>query len=332
MSVYQRTAKGPFYMNFTVDGVRVFRSTGKYTKKEAKAVEAEERRKLIKSSKKPVAKVIKLAEAIEQVYEHRWMHNKDAEGSYKRASRLLIFLGDIPLPDISEQIVQQLQKRLDTNKLSIATVNRYLATLKTILKYHHLPTHFIRLRKERNGRIRVISREEEQQICSLLRNQDNYFPEVADLVEVLLDTGLRLSEALNLDFKDISFKNNLISIWVNKGDKPRSIPMTKRVRQLLQDKEGEQKPFNLTVNQCEYAWSIVRAQMELEGDKEFVIHSTRHTTASRMVSAGVDLYVVKEILGHSSIQVTERYAHLAPGKLVTAIEVLEASSSISMDI
>jgi site-specific recombinase XerD len=227
----------------------------------------------------------------------------------------------IPLPEISEQIVQQFQKKLESNKLSIATMNRYLATLKTILKYHQQPTHFIRLRKERNGRIRVISKEEEQQVCFLLRSQDNYFPEVADLVELLLDTGMRLSEALNLDFKDISFKNNLISIWINKGDKPRSIPMTKRVRQLLDGKQ--EKPFNLSVNQCEYAWSWVRKQMELEADKMFVIHACRHTTASIMVSAGIDLYVVKEILGHSSIQVTERYAHLAPGKLVSAIEVLE---------
>jgi site-specific recombinase XerD len=98
--------------------------------------------------------------------------------------------------------------------------------------------------------------------------------------------------------------------------------MTKRVGRILQGREG-QKPFNLTVNQCEYAWSWVRKQLDLEDDKMFVIHSCRHTTASRMVSAGVDLYVVKEILGHSSIQVTERYAHLAPGKLVQAIEVLE---------
>jgi site-specific recombinase XerD len=63
--------------------------------------------------------------------------------------------------------------------------------------------------------------------------------------------------------------------------------------------------------------------MGLEGDKEFVIHSTRHTCASRMVNAGVDLYVVKEVLGHSSIQVTEKYAHLAPHKLSDAVAVLE---------
>ncbi len=326
MSVYKRGSKGTFYMNFTIDGVRVFRSTGCFTKKEAKQVEAEERRKMIKATKKPAVQVIKLSDAVEQVFENRWMHNKDGAGSYQRATRLITFLGDIPITDITEPTVQQLQKKLDTIKLSVATVNRYLATLKTVLKFHHLQTHFIRLRKERNSRIRVISKAEEQQIGMLLREQGNYFPEVADLIELLLDTGMRLSEAINLESKDVSFGNNLISIWVNKGDKPRSIPMTKRVRQFLQAVEGQQKPFSISVNQAEYAWNWVRKAMELEKDKEFVIHSTRHTTASRMVSAGVDLYVVKEILGHSSIKVTERYSHLSPGKLVHAIGVLDDPS------
>jgi site-specific recombinase XerD len=64
--------------------------------------------------------------------------------------------------------------------------------------------------------------------------------------------------------------------------------------------------------------------MGLIGDLEFVIHSLRHTCASRLVNAGVDLYVVCKWLGHSSIQITERYAHLNPDKLVHAVEVLEA--------
>ena len=83
MSVYKRGSKGTFYMNFTIDGVRVFRSTGCFTKKEAKQVEAEERRKMIKATKKPAVQVIKLSDAVEQVFENRWMHNKDGAGSYQ---------------------------------------------------------------------------------------------------------------------------------------------------------------------------------------------------------------------------------------------------------
>ena len=101
--------------------------------------------------------------------------------------------------------------------------------------------------------------------------------------------------------------------------------MTKRVRAIMdRRKEGNPiKPFNLTEYQCENAWRYVRRLMGLQGEKEFVIHACRHTTATRLINNGIDLYVVKEWLGHGSIQVTERYAHLSPSKLAHAAKMLE---------
>jgi site-specific recombinase XerD len=61
----------------------------------------------------------------------------------------------------------------------------------------------------------------------------------------------------------------------------------------------------------------------LKDGLEFIIHPLRHTCASRLVNRGVDLYVVKKRLGHSSIQITERYAHLTPHKLAHAAIKLE---------
>ena len=63
--------------------------------------------------------------------------------------------------------------------------------------------------------------------------------------------------------------------------------------------------------------------MGLVDDKEFIMHALRHTCATRLVNRGIDLYVVKEFLGHSTIQVTERYAHLSPDKLAHAAEILD---------
>jgi integrase len=146
------------------------------------------------------------------------------------------------------------------------------------------------------------------------------------MVEVLVDSGLRLSELLNLKYEDINFTGNIISIWINKGDRPRSIPMTKRVRYILQERQyiNKDKPFTLSVGEAERAWQWVRAEMGLDIEPEPpTIHTLRHSCASRLVNAGVDLYVVKEWLGHSSITVTERYAHLNPLKLVQAVDVLE---------
>ncbi|WP_224984492.1 tyrosine-type recombinase/integrase [Geomonas agri] len=332
MAVYKRGEKGVFYMNFTVGGVRIFKSTGKFTKREAKQVEANERQKLMdEASLSPQERAgrMLLLEAIDVVYEVRWKHTKDAERSYSRARSIANHIGNIPLKDIGTAMVTKLMQGLEKEKARNGTINRYLAALKTILNHHEQGIRHVKLRKESKGRIRVVSREEETRVVELLRytihnKRRQHYPEVAALVEVLVDTGMRLSELLNLTYEDIDFEANLISIWINKGDRPRSIPMTKRVKAIMKARsQKKSKPFDLQPYQAENAWRWVRKEMGLDKDGEFILHALRHTCASRLVNKGIDLYVVRDWLGHSSIQVTERYAHLAPNKLAHAALVLE---------
>lgn len=271
-----------------------------------------------------------LSIAIQKTYDERWKDNKDGLKSQRLAVRIMDIIGDIPLSKIDEQMIKRLIKKLEESGVKGATVNRYLATIKTLLRHHMQPWEYIKLKKESKGRIRVLSREEELMVVSLLRDTEQnsrryYFHEAADLVEVLVDTGCRLSEVLNLRYDDINFDTGLISIWFNKGEKPRSLPMTERVRSIMQTRRinGASKPFAINRDQAENAWIWVRQEMGLKKDKEFLLHSLRHTCATRLVNKGVDLYVVKAFLGHSTIQVTERYAHLNPDKLVHAATVLE---------
>ncbi len=333
MAVYKRGDKQVFYMNFTVDGVRVTRSTGKFTKKEAKLVEAvEKKRMMVDGALSPREKAARmpLSVAIEKVYAERWKDNKDGLKSQRLAERLMALTGDIPISKIDEDVIKRLISKLEGSGIKGATINRYLATIKTLLRHHRQPWEHIKLKKENKGRIRVISREEESVIVNMLRNTEHksrryYFPEVADLVEVLVDTGCRLSEVLDLRYEDINFETNLISIWINKGDRPRSIPMTERVGAILKSRRvnGAIKPFTIDKHQAGNAWDWVRKEMGFIDDPEFVLHALRHTTATRLIDKGVDLYTVKEWLGHSTIQVTERYAHLNPVKLAHAAYVLE---------
>ena len=333
MSVYRRKGSKVFTANFTINGERFFFSTGKTTKREAKAVEAAERHKIQKKSKQTPqeqgAETL-LLDAIDQVYEQRWRHGKDGLGSYRRAINLSKIIGNIKLSDITETTVNNLTKTLETKGSSTATINRYKACLKTILKQLKQPSGSIKLRKEGKGRLRVLSKEEEVKVVNLLKGrgqlvEGSYYAEVADLVEVLVDTGMRLGEALVLKYENVDFTTGLISIWVNKGDRPRSIPMTRRTRAILESRQqnNRDRPFTLKAHQVSTAWNWCRKQMGLDGDKEFIPHALRHTCASRLLNRGIDIYVVKTWLGHSSIQVTERYAHLSAHKLADAVSVLE---------
>jgi len=333
MAIYKRGDKGVFYMNFTVNGVRVNKTTGTAIKKEAKHVEALERQRLIdleKMTPQERNSGMLLSDAIKQVYEGKWQYNKRPDCPVARIGMVQNLLGDIPLVKIDEDAIALLKQKLALRAIGTATVNRYLAALKTVLKYKRQSWEHIKLGKESRGRIRVVSREEEEMVLNLLRNtahstRRSFYPDVADLVEVQIDTGMRLGETLKLLYEDVNYKSNLIHIWINKGDRPRSIPMTKRVAAIFKRRQTDKqlKPFSLTPYQTDKAWAWTRKELGLQDDKEFLVHALRHTCASRLVNAGVDLYVVKEWLGHSTIQVTEKYAHLAPHKLADAVKMLE---------
>jgi site-specific recombinase XerD len=335
MSVYKRGDKAVFYMNFTVDSVRVTRSTGKFTKKEAKLVEAvEKKRMMVDGALSPREKAARmlLSTAIQRVYDERWKDNKDGLKSQRIAERLMDITGDIPISKIDEEVIKRLIRKLEGSGIKGATINRYLATIKTLLRHHRQPWEHIKLKKESKGRIRVISREEMLTVMELLRGAEQqgkkpYYTEAADLVEVLMDTGCRLSEVLKkfTYTGNINYQINLMTLNETKNGESRSVPMTRRVRGIFEERQyiNKVKPFKITVDEAERAWKWVRTMMGLEMDEEFVIHALRHTCASRLVNAGIDLYVVCRWLGHSSIQITERYAHLSPDKLVTAMGALD---------
>ena len=335
MSVFKRGKV--FYCDFVIEGVRVCKSTGRTTKREAKHFEALERQKLLSGTptKEHKAAKLTLQDAIDQVYSSKWTSNKDGMGTYRRALLLLGHMGNVPIFTIDGDSVNVLVKKLEATDIESSTVNRYLATLKTILKHFRLQADFIKLKKENsNSRVRVISKDEELLILELLRGAESrgkksYYNEVGDLIACLCDTGCRLSELLK-DFtykQNVNFETNIISLFVTKSNKPRHIPMTSRCRNIMLDRQRFHpiSPFSITKHEAERAWQWVRAEMGLDGDSEFVIHcATRHTFASRLLNKNVPLPVIRDLLGHSSVMITERvYAHLCSSKLVQAVEVLE---------
>ena len=212
-----------------------------------------------------------------------------------------------------------------------ATINRKLAVLKALYtdaarrdgcsRTPHIPTL-----KVSHSRIRYLSVEEEDALINWCCNTEEI--NVCEALIVLMDTGMRVSELFRTIPADVDLEHNIISVWKTKADKPRSVPMTDRVRQIVarRCKRRNQNGslfYNLHRGHLEYVWDCARGDLGMEDDNHWVLHMLRHTCASRLVQQGVDLYVVKEILGHKSITVTEQYAHLAKPQLRDAIRKLE---------
>lgn len=138
-----------------------------------------------------------------------------------------------------------------------------------------------------------------------------------------LNTGLRRGELTGLTWADVNLQSNYLTVRAvsAKSEKTRHIPLNSEAQSVLRvyrrQHAGQGRLF--TVVSVSKAW---RSLMEAAGIEDFRFHDLRHTFASNLVMAGVDLNTVRELMGHSDISMTLRYAHLAPEHKAAAVEVL----------
>lgn len=172
----------------------------------------------------------------------------------------------------------------------------------------------------RNARERWLSTEEEKLLLEKAANPGWLRP----LLIMALHTGMRRGEILNLTWKDVDFMRRLVRVMKSKNGEKKSIPMSQTVLMTLKgvgkvvDISG--KVFPISVRSLREAFGKT---LDKAGIKDFHFHDLRHTFATRLVQNGVDLYKVKELLGHKTIVMTMRYAHHYPESLRSSIDVLD---------
>ena len=344
MGVYKRGST--WWIDVTVNGKRRRVSANTMDRQEAIIKEAQLKKRLMNGHipapiGAPSCEVCTLQAAFDRMLESHWKGTASEKTVTSHMAQITKYIEPgTSLIDVDERVIEKLIADLKAAGNSPASINRKLSTLSTTLehacyRWKVLPVvPYITRGKESRGRMLVISQEQEKEILRIANTLSRSF---VGLLVVLFETGVRLSEALELEWKDVDFDKHLIHIWENKTDNPRSIPMTDRLFAFLQMGYQYDSPIEggsavgrvlgeLTVNRVQYLWSQVRRLMRIE-DPEFTIHAIRHTVASRLVQNGVDLYVVAKWLGHTSIKTTERYAHLSPENLKKAAQVLNAFST-----
>ncbi len=132
---------------------------------------------------------------------------------------------------------------------------------------------------------------------------------LSKLVELYLEVS-------NLKWSDLDFQNNLTVLSDTKSGKTREIPLNKAMREVLLSVPRHIKSDYVFCNQEGRPYTDIRrsfnSALKKAGIEDFTFHDLRHTFASHMVMSGIDINTLKEILGHSTITMTQRYAHLAP--------------------
>lgn len=175
---------------------------------------------------------------------------------------------------------------------------------------------------EGRGRIRFVTEDEELMLWNMFRQMRMY--DELDTFMFLIDTGMRVGELRNIQFKDLN--GSRLTVWKTKSGKPRTVVLTTRAKEIFVRRNGD---LSMTPDKVQYSWNKVKRAMGMGHDKEFVPHCLRHTCASRLVQRGVPLLVVKEWLGHADIQMTLKYSHLCPTNLEDAVKVLEPSNKVT---
>ena len=276
------------------------------------------------------ARKVSFAELAKDALEYSKAHKRSYRDDEVRMARLREWLGQRPAESVSPQEIERwlLAKAED---LKPATLNRYRALLSLVYrlamqngKVQSNPARLVRQRKEENGRIRFLSTEEELALRAAIRK--DYLNREAEL-DLALNTGLRRSEQFGLTWDGVDFERRVLTVLRSKNGEARHIPLNDAAILALRSVEAYKNgsPYVFLASDGTRLCSPrfwFSAAVEAAGLKDFTWHCLRHTFASRLVMAGVDLRTVQEMMGHKTIQMTVRYAHLAPQHRLAAVQRL----------
>ena len=257
------------------------------------------------------------------------LHSKPNKRSWKSDENslkfLLPFFGDRHLHEITPDLIER-YKIKRRQEVSPASVNRELSCLRCMFsraidwgKTKENPVSRVRLFREDNKRLRFFDKGE---INRFLENSPVWLNQ---LVTVALNTGMRKEELADLQWKDVDFQQEFIQLVETKNGSKRYIPLNAPANQALMaipkhpdspyiftDGKGQKRKFRHTYETVLKKSAIINANF----------HTLRHTFASHLAMSGVDLNTIRELLGHKSLEMTMRYAHLSRDHKSRAVDVL----------
>jgi len=251
-----------------------------------------------------------------------------------RIQQLVRFFGKRKLSDLTSWDAEKLKVQL-SKSVAPATVNRLLGNVKHMMsmavKWNILsknPFAGVKLLPVPKFPERILGKEEEERVlasCGRVRA-----PYLRSLVVLALNTGMRKGEILSLQWVQVDLTNRLIHIYNSKTQySERRIPMNDTVLELLttlcrQRSSGFVFPSHRKLgDQFRDPKVAFRKAIRLAGILHLRFHDLRHTFATRLVRAGVDLITVQHLLGHAKITMTARYAHSLADDKMAAVRRLD---------
>lgn len=253
---------------------------------------------------------------------HKWIesyakiHKKSWRDDEQRLKdHINPIIGNYNFTEITPGILKDwLATKSKEKKLSDSTINRCIAIIKKIFndaykdnEIDQNPTRGLKLLKIDEKLPRYLTNEESQLLI------DNSEGELKLAIRIALNTGMRLNEILKLKKENLNEK--YIVIEKTKSRKERIIYINENLKEYLNLSNINDKVFTYNDYNLEHRFRKLLKDLKLKKDFPVNFHILRHTFATHWAMSGRSMYVLKEILGHHSIKMTEKYAHFAPSQM-----------------
>jgi integrase len=238
-------------------------------------------------------------------------------------------IGNYSLADLTPALIGENRDKLAQGKTtrdklrSPSTVNRYLAALSHVFTIavkewgwtEDNPLRKVTKKKEPRGRVRYLSDEEREKLLSACKESESNHLYI--VVVLALSTGARRMEILNLKWNDINQQRRVITLHETKNGERRILPLVghaldlisahAKVRQINCDLVFPSHNFNKPID-LRSPWETALRRAEIF---DFRFHDLRHSAASYLAMNGASLAEIAEVLGHKTLQMVKRYAHLS---------------------
>ncbi|KAA0258249.1 hypothetical protein FHQ18_07600 [Deferribacter autotrophicus] len=318
-----------FYIRIKKNNKTIFKSTGTSKKTEAERFLLKilnEDKELLKIQQK--IKSLKFSEFLDNYYiPYYKTKNKSYEIEKYRINIIKDYFNDKLLESIKPIDIDTFFQFLKNEK-NVNNLDRYISRLKNMFNYA-IKMDFINsnpVKAKQSQRVEIINNilsleeiEKLLKVAKLNKNRQLYY-----IILIAVYTGMRKSEILSLKVNNFDFDNEIITLESKntKSKKTRFIPILSRLKDEIQEyikTTGLKKNDNLfTVKDIQGSFKTCLKYAGI--DENFRFHDLRHTFASICIQNGLNLYEIKEILGHSDFKVTQRYAHLNQRKLIDKLQ------------
>lgn len=245
-------------------------------------------------------------------------------------------VGDISLMDIKKYQLFLIDKNRDFNiktnlkvKLSKTTIQSYIRHIRVFMNWIHDEGYIedkigsrIKLPKAPKKTVEILSNEEIELLYKSINERTEFGLRNKCIISLMLDSGLRRNEAITLDIQNIHFTQNVIKVF-GKGEKERIVPMGLYTKKLLYKYLNGYRPMpeyltdKVFISQDKSPVSVDVVKMlfyrlkRKTGIKRLSPHLLRHTFATLYLINGGDAFSLQQILGHTSLEMTRRYSHIA---------------------